>query len=409
MATYYLYLRSKADAKKATTIMARIRDRKDQVKFSTNIKVLPSHWDEGRQRVTDADTLAAYKNAGLMSWCTEMEKAMLRKDEEGWSLEDVRDAVFRAKGLEPVERRDPSDNSFLLYYHKWATTRTQSKTPNKQCLLSWKIVSEFRSPIAFHSVDARFYEDFCRWMDDVKHYKTNMKGTQIKNLKAVMNAAYKEGLHTYTAYHNFKKPQEEVDNVYLTEEELDALYNLPLTGYKAKARDIFLVGCYTAMRWSDYSRLSDKDIVDDTIYFTHKKTGYRVSIPLHPIVREILDRYDGAVPEISDQKLNKYIKEVCKDAGITQPATRVYYKGGERVEEVRPKCELVSSHTARRTAATNMYKSGVPAYNIMLITGHTSEATFRKYIKFEKERNAELMRDNPYFKKRGSGSTPSGR
>ena len=237
-------------------------------------------------------------------------------------------------------------------------------------------------------------------MDETKGYKTNMKGTQIKNLKAVMNAAYKEGLHSNTAYQFFKKQTEEVDNVYLTEEELKALYDLPLTGYKAKARDIFLVGCYTAMRWSDYSRLQEKDIMDDTIYFTHKKTGFRVSIPLHPIVKEILERYGGSVPELSEQKLNTYIKEVCEDAGITAPVTRVFYKGGVRTEEVKPKCKLVSSHTARRTAATNMYKSGVPAYNIMLITGHTSEQTFRKYIKFEKERNAELMRDNPYFKKR---------
>lgn len=403
---YYFYLRSSVgDA--PIPIMMRFRDDGGQFKISTKVTVIPSDWDAETQSVASTDRLYKYKNSRLTEFRLEAERTSLRLA-EGRPFEEARDTFFRIFGREARKKKE-EDNSLLLYYHEWATTKKEGHTPTPQTLHSWHLLREYRCPLSFSDVDIKFYQGFCKWMDEVKKYKTNTKGYQIKNLKAVMNAAYKEGLHNNAAFHNFKLPHEEVDSIYLTEDELDALYYLQTDGMKAKARDIFLVGCYTAMRWSDYSRLSDKDIVDDTIYFTHKKTGYRVSIPLHPIVREILDRYDGAVPEISDQKLNKYIKEVCKDAGITQPATRVYYKGGERVEEVRPKCELVSSHTARRTAATNMYKSGVPAYNIMLITGHTSEATFRKYIKFEKERNAELMRDNPYFKKRGSGSTPSGR
>ncbi len=380
-------------------IQLRIRLRGNQVKLSTKIKVMERDWSAADQKVLASDELSRYKNHALDRWRLEAGKALLLMDEKGWTLEDVKEAVAKAMNVE-VQHKDTS-NSFLLYYHKWATTKTERKKILKaQDLTTWRILREFREPICFQDVDLAFYNDFCRWMDETKHYKANTKGTQIKNLKAAMNAAYREGLHDNNAFQQFVKPKEEVDNVYLTQDELDALYELPLTGYKAKARDIFLVGCYTAMRWSDFSRLQDKDITDDTIYFTHQKTGFRVSIPLHPIVKEVLERYGGMVPQISEQKLNQYIKEVCRDAGITQPATKVYYKGGERVEEVRPKCEMVSSHTARRTAATNMYKSGLPAYNIMLITGHTSEATFRKYIKFEKEQNAEMMRDNPYFKKR---------
>jgi integrase len=390
-----------------STILLRIREGQDQVKISTKIQVWAKDWDSKRQRVRPSDISYRAKNASLSSWDTVTQTALLHMADDGWTLDQVRDAILKAKN-QPAARTD--DNSLLEYYHHWATTRSESrKVIGRNRILSWRILSEFRTPLSFSAIDDKFYEDFCRWMDEVKGYKENMKGTQIKNLKAVMNAALRDKLHDNTDYQRFRKQQEEVDAVYLTEQELDAIYALPLTGYKAKARDIFLVGCYTAMRWSDYSRLEKKDVTDDTIYFTHKKTGFRVSIPLHPIVREILDRYDGKVPEISEQKLNTYIKEVCRDAGLTQPVTRVFFKGGKRVEEVKAKCDLVTSHTARRTAATNMYKHGVPAYNIMLITGHTSEATFRKYIKFEKEKNAELMRDNPYFRKRDSEGSPSGR
>ena len=396
MTTLFI-LRTHSDSA-PSTIQLRIRDGKDQIKLATKIQVWARDWDSASQKVKASDSLHMQKNAALSSWNTETQKALLRRDDEKLSLQDVKDIILQAKNRRPDRK---GDNTFLEYYRRWATTKTETKRVLKaQDLTTWKILYEFRNQIGFYDVDGRFYEDFCRWMDEVKNYKANTKGTHIKNIKAAMNAAYKEGLHDNTTFLQFKKPKEEVDNVYLTQDELDALYNLRLVGYKAKARDIFLVGCYTAMRWSDFSRLQEKDITGDTIYFTHKKTGYRVSIPLHPIVAEILCRYGGAVPKISEQKLNAYIKEVCRDAGITQPVTRVYCKGGVRVEEVKAKCDLVSTHTARRTAATNMYMSGLPAYNIMLITGHTSEATFRKYIKFEKEQNAELMRDNPYFKKR---------
>lgn len=380
-----------------STIQLRIRERGAQVKISTKIQVWAKNWDSKHQQVTAGDPLFRQKNAALASWDNAAQSALLKMVEEGWTIEQVKLSILKAKDMVPI-RKD--DNSLLDYMYQWATTRTESrKVVGMNRILSWKILKEFRSPLSFYDIDQRFYDEFCLWMDEVKNYKANMKGTQIKNLKAAMNAAYREKLHNNTDYQLFKKPTEEVDNVYLTQKELDALYEYPFTGYKAKARDIFLVGCYTAMRWSDYSRLEEKDITDDTIYFTHYKTGYRVSIPLHPIVKETLARYGGRVPAISSQRLNIYIKEVCRDAGITNPVTRVYMKGGKRIEEVKPKCDLVTSHTARRTAATNMYISGVPAYNIMLITGHTSESTLRKYIKFEKERNAEMMRDNPYFKK----------
>ena len=378
-----------------STILLRIREGKAQIKISTKIQVWAKDWDSKSQQVNYSDPLFRQKNAALASWDMETQKALLRMQEEKLNLEQVKEIILRAKNR-VVKRK--GDDSFLLYYLQWATTRTETKKILKQQdLTTLRVLREFRQPLSFEDITQQFYAEFCRWMNEVKHYKDNTKGTHIRNIKAAMNAAFKERLHDNTDYLHFVKPKEEVDGVYLTKEELAALYNLKTTGYKAKARDIFLVGCYTAMRWSDFSRLEEKDITNDTIYFTHKKTGYRVSIPLHPIVKEILERYDGKVPEISEQKLNKYIKEVCRDAGITQPVTKVSHKGNDRVEEVKPKCEFVTSHTARRTAATNMYISGVPAYNIMLITGHTSEKTFRQYIKFEKERNAELMRNNPYF------------
>ena len=143
--------------------------------------------------------------------------------------------------------------------------------------------------------------------------------------------------------------------------------------------------------------LSTDNIKGSTLEFIQKKTGGKVILPLSPKVEEILLRNEGKAPKLCQQLLNKNIKEVCRKAGITQPVTTTMTKGNERETTITPKYELVSSHTARRTGATLLYKSGVSIRQCMLITGHTSEANFMKYIRITKEENAQLLANNPFF------------
>lgn len=399
MASYFL-LRTGGQSSESS-IYLRLREGNQETRINTKIKVEPRDWNPEQQRVVASDRLYKYKNAALASWFSEAEKALLMMHENRWTINEAKEYILKNKGIEEPKRNYVKDkSSFLQYYHKWATTRTETRRVlSRQSLTTYNLLKEFRPNLSFKDINYNFYLEFAAWLDNVKHYKTNTKGATIKRIKAAMNAALKEGLHDNQDFKNFRTIKEEVDNVYLTEEELDRLYEAQLTGYKAKARDIFLVGCYTAMRWSDYSRLTMADVHNNAIYFVHKKTGQRVSVPLSPIVREILEKYDGAMPKLSDVKLNKYIKEVCKDVGIDTPYTKVYTKGGERVVVTQPKYMFVSTHTARRTGATNMIKAGAPAYNVMLITGHTSEATFWNYVKLEKETNAEYMRGLSFFQK----------
>ncbi len=379
------------------TIVLHLHSRGERIKMSTKLKVHPENWDADKEMVLPAEENARYINDALTDWSRTASRVMLQMDTERWTIEQAKERILEAKGMKTA--RKAGDNSLILFYHRWATTATSTKKVlHRHDLYSWRVLKEFRCPISFADVDYQFYMDFCSWMDTHKKFKANTKAVQIQKLKAVMNAAYKLKLHDRTEYRSFEKVTEEVDNVYLTNAELDLLWNAELPGYQAKARDIFLIGCYTAMRWSDFSRLKASDITEDTIYFTHKKTGYRVTIPLHPRVKEILARYGGSVPQISDVKLNEYIKEVCRDCGIDRPVTRVYHKAGCRTEETVPKWKMVSSHTGRRTAATNMIKAGIPAYNVMMITGHKSEKTFWNYVKVDKEDNAELIRSSAFFR-----------
>ena len=115
-------------------------------------------------------------------------------------------------------------------------------------------------------------------------------------------------------------------------------------------------------------------------------------------MRAILNKYQGYLPGLSNQKLNSYIKEVCQLAGISDPVEINKTVGNERLRKVLEKWDLVTSHTARRSFCTNAYLSGIPTHAIRMITGHKTEKSFLKYIKVTDQENAVIMAENPFFK-----------
>ena len=264
----------------------------------------------------------------------------------------------------------------------------------------------------FDDINMSFYYDFVAYLAK-RNYNINSTGKIVKQLKAVMAAAEAEGYHHNSIYKNdkFKGTRIDVDSIYLTKEELDAMMNADLSALEPAAvlaRDIFMIGVWTAQRISDYNNIKKEDIqkvtkrwiedVDDPehpgetmpviktkeityINIRQQKTGAKVAIPCREELRTILEKYDYNIPHLEDQTINRLIKLVAKAAGITEPVTIETSKGGVKREEVKEKCELVMSHTARRTGATLMYLAGIDAYDIIKITGHKDLDMLRKYIK----------------------------
>lgn len=194
---------------------------------------------------------------------------------------------------------------------------------------------------------------------------------------------------------------EEVDSIYLNLDELQKIYALDLskTPKYEKVRDLFLIGCDTGLRISDLKRLNKSNLKKDTIEIKTQKTKDAVIIPYTKRVRKIIAKYDGNIPPaISDQRYNEYLKELGELAGIDELTNKTMTKAGKPITTTVPKYELIVSHTARRSFATNAYKSHVPTLSIMKITGHKTESSFMKYIKVTKEENAELLIKHPFFK-----------
>lgn len=253
--------------------------------------------------------------------------------------------------------------------------------------------------LEFAGIDQVFYASFLGYLRNDLHLSVNTIGKQIKTLKTVLRHALEAKKHSNRDFESksFKTLKEDADTIYLTIDELEKIENLDLSQNLTldKVRDAFLVGCYTGLRFSDYSDIRIENIKDGFIKKVIIKGGKPVTIPLHEVINRILAKYKGSAPPIiSNQRSNKYLKEICKlIPELTQEIEiKLQIKGTATLTKV-PKFLLVGTHTARRSFATNSYKAGIPSITIMAITGHKSEKVFLNYIKIKPDEHARILKE----------------
>lgn len=276
---------------------------------------------------------------------------------------------------------------------------------------------EKKLSLKFEDITITFYNDFKKYLID-KDCSKNYIGTIFKNILLFMGEAKEQKLCDFDKPKGFIVDNEHADTISLDEKEISTIIEIKFTEELIKEfypeikipnmtrkikslnieRDRFIIGYCTALRISDYSRIDDYNIEDNLIAIWTQKKDKKVYIPIHYYLQEIIDKYDGLkLPKISDQKHNVQLKEICKIAGITNPIRRTITKGGKRIEEIKPKCELVTSHTARRSGATNMYRNGIDLLYISRLLGHSKIEQTVKYLKLTTKELAISLKDNPYF------------
>lgn len=294
---------------------------------------------------------------------------------------------------------------FIENFTKNSNTRINTKTGNPVCYKmrrEYEVTFDYLKKFAektkepdFVDMDLEFYQEFVAFLRK-KGLATNTIGKKIQTLKIFLNAATEQGINKYQKYksRNFKSLTEDVDNIYLTKDELKKLYKHDFSKNPKleRVRDLFMIGCWTGLRYSDLQQITPDKINGDFIELKQKKTGKKVVIPIHPTVVEILEKYKGELPKpISNQKYNEYLKEAAEKAEINDIFIKSESRNGLVVEKKNPKYELISSHTARRSFCTNAYKDNIPTLAIMSISGHRTEKAFLKYIKADGKEHAEKV------------------
>lgn len=255
--------------------------------------------------------------------------------------------------------------------------------------------------LTFERIDVDFHASYVKTLKS-RSFSPNTIGTRIKILKTFMNEAYERNLHNSMDFKKkmFSKPNEETTSIYLNIKELTEIYKLDLSKNNIldNVRDWFLIGSYTGLRFSDLSKLTKENFTEDTIEITTQKTDTSVSIPLHPIVSEILKKHDYSLPKLlSNQKFNEHIKTIALRAKIKEPILIEQTKGTLKTKQSVSKHTLVTAHTARRSFATNAFIAGIPPIQIMKMTGHKTEKSFLKYIKISNKENAKKLQMHSFF------------
>jgi integrase len=425
MAKFNLNLRE-PDSESETAIHLVIRWNNNRMVYPTKESIEPGFWENDKtkrnfQRAIETRRFPTYPefNARLDDVANRA-KDVFRRFSNDNKREPNIDELRSLLNIE-FNRESPKDKltlfKFIEQFIEQTKTRINPKsgqTINQRTVQKYNttfdLLKDFQKKtkrkVDFDSISLDFYYDLSTYLMQERNYATNTVGKHIQTLKVFLNAAIDSGINKNIAHKSsrFKVVSEQSDSIYLSEKELEDLYNLDLSNNSRleRVRDLFIVGCWTGLRFSDFSDIKPENINNNFITVKTKKTGESVVIPIHKTVMEIMKKYKSRYPNslppaISNVKMNLYLKEFgnkefknkVECLHVTTPISIT--KGGLNVSTNYKKHELITTHTARRSFATNLYLSEFPAISIMKIAGHRTEKAFMKYIKITPDENAKLL------------------
>lgn len=362
-------------------------------------------------------------------------KANLEASIENIMLMEKREELKRAEELKRdfEEKKKHNIKNFLIeHFRRIESGEARTSKKEKYAKYSVKNWGQFKRvfldfyqirPFEWEDINEALVDRYISYLESVGYMKYTIE-KHISLFRTFIGVAERQGLHSNTiASRVMKSPQiKEEDKgkkIYLTKEELDALYEMTLEGFYEQVRDVFLIGCFTGLRFSDYARIEDSNIGVTSkgtrvIRMTQGKTGGKVVIPImDERLEALLRKYDYNVPTLWGQSLNRAIKEICKELSEKIPTLqkkertiltlkerraeaaakkkgKTLYEYDEKGYPLKARYDLVASHTCRRTCVTNMYLSGkftVP--QMMSISGHKTEAMFYRYVKLSFDEKAD--------------------
>ncbi len=245
----------------------------------------------------------------------------------------------------------------------------------------------------------KLIDAFSNYLTYDKKISFNSVGKYMKTMRTLLNYARHKKLITseILADVKIKVNHEEVDNIYLSMQDIKDLTELKgfETPVHDTVRDLFVIGCLTGLRFSDYSKLNTARFEDGFIHITQLKTHGRITIPIHPIVRKVLDKHPNGLPKApNNADFNSCLKDIGKKLPqLSTEFEKITTREGKPVPVKHKKWELLQTHTARRSFCTNEYLNGTPTITIMAISGHKTEQSFLTYIKADALQHAMIMKE----------------
>lgn len=404
-------------------------------RYSTGQSIQVRHWDVDTQRARLRGVPEELKtrHRHINSTLDKFDKFLTQVIDEASrlelhvSVEYLQNEFDREFSARPKTRQAPSTDFYAVveaFIQQCEQGRRTSRSGKKisaarigQYRAFRDLMKSYRPELRISDITIEFCRGWVAWLNSsaagkkgkdgrTAHRALNTIGKDIKIFKAILRDTHKQGLHGNRIFEHddFRSYEEAVENVYLSDAELDVLWGLDgLSPTLEAVRDVFLIGCYTGLRISDLGVLERHHIIENgrILKIIPEKTDEPVFIPVHHRVAAIIQKHGGFPRALADQKMNDYIKELCRLAGFTETAVYRRTEGGVVKRYTQQKWERITNHTARRSFATNLYLAGFDTISIMKITGHKTEKSFMRYICVTQRQIANRMLDHPYFQSAG--------
>ena len=421
MATVKLLVRGKGNP---SNLYVRFVDGRNlDISTRTSILINPKHWDKKSSNLKNLkdikDRFKKYQNF------ERLKLFLLEQYSDAFISGDVTDRKWLLNTVNLFYNRPTSGSGISnnklskkdIYYFSFAENWLENDAKNWKVSsgknLNQRAIKQYESflsifkkfdpklDVRIKDIDNTFIMSFIDFMQKKQSYGYETTKRHVGRLRFFLNRAENKGLKINPSYKErvyVEKLQDEIKKPYLNENEINSLYDLDLTNNDEldSIRDNFIIGLWTGLRISDFnSNLDVSNISSDYIDIKTKKTGTWVSIPLHPQVKAILDKRHGNLPiRFTDNLFNEKIKLLCKYAEIDNeiigdlkdPETNRNKRG------VYKKYKLISSHTCRRSFATNLFGI-VPNSVIQSVGGWSTEAMMLHYIKKTSKDNAKILKE----------------
>lgn len=396
-------------------------------KTKTNLFVKYNNWSKAKQQIKN--TIDTPEKDKINATLRKIENHLLNQFNE-YTIEQkhINDTWLKEQ-IKNFFGRSEKNELHKIYFVDWiqkfideCPTRLYQGNPIKKRTIQHYTTTKFKlnnyekhfnTKLRFQDIGLEFYRNFLFYCQNIEKINNNTIGGYITNIKKWCKMIDIEGLPINQQYRHseFSTISNKTKDVYLNEEEINAVFMHDFSHSEKldNVRDNFIIGLRTGLRISDFMQLKDFNIIDGNIEIETTKTSHPVVIPMHQQVKAILLKRNGNLPnQISDAKFNEYVKDVCKDVGFTQmvdgakminkkdekdffPNIEIISKNKNRKEfGTYPKYELITSHTCRRSFASNLYGK-IPNLTIMAITGHKTESQFLKYIKITPKEDAKKL------------------
>jgi len=384
-------------------ILLRVTYNGARVNIYTGYRINFCSWNEEKQEVRHQSSNKHNQSASFInSRILELKVALqdhFAKSETADIIpkkEELRELVneFKLKGKTKIQNK--TEDSFFDIFELFVKENSRLNNWTKATISKFSTIKRhlqnFKKDLSFNDLNQEGLNDF------IVHLSKNakMRNTTIKKqlgfFKWFIRWAYEKKYHQNDAYKSFrpklktsKKPV-----IFLSQEEIQKIKDLKIPKtkqYLERVRDVLIFMCYTGLRHSDVYNLKRSDIKSDHIQITTIKTFDNLTIELNDHSKAVLKKYseipyknDKALPVISNQTMNDYIKELGELAEINTIVRFTYYILNERIDEYYPKHEVLSTHVGRRTFICSALSLGIPVQVVMKWTGHSDYRSMKPYI-----------------------------